>query len=234
MSALTMSERFEMRLGSSVLEEVDAWRARQGDLPSRAEAVRRLIEVGLAATSNSEKEVRLTDGEKLILLTLRDLFKKLKFKSDEPDLDFIAEAIFGGHSWGLKWQFSGVFHDHEDSRAVVSETVGILDMWSFLESGYEKLSKQEKGRVETECAPLGKRVRFNGFDGNNEAVYIGVARFLTEQLDRFAEFKGRDLNAHMRTIEAYRRMLVVFEPLSQKIAGRELSATEMIAILKAR
>ena len=33
------TERFEMRLDSRTLERVDAWRARQSDLPSRAEAV---------------------------------------------------------------------------------------------------------------------------------------------------------------------------------------------------
>jgi uncharacterized protein len=233
MSTQNMSERFEMRLGTSMSGDVDAWRARQDDLPSRAEAVRRLVEAGLSATGGSEKEVRLTDGEKLILLTLRGLFEQLKLKGGDPDLDFIAEAIFGGHSWGLKWQFSGVFHDHEDSKAVVSEVSNILDMWSFLESGYERLSKNDKGRVAANCAPIGKQVRFNGFDGNNEAVHIGVARFLIEQLDRFTEFKGRELNAHIPMIDSYRRMLAVFEPLRRKLTGRALDAGEISEILKA-
>jgi uncharacterized protein len=234
MSAQFMSERFEMRLGPSVLKQVDAWRTNQGDLPSRAEAIRRLIDVGLAATSRSEKEVRLTDGEKLILLTLRGLFKQLNLDSEEADLDFIAEAIGGGHSWGLKWKFSGVFHDEEDSMAVVYEVVNILDMWSFLESGYEKLSKKDKGRIASDCAPFGEHVRFDGFDGNNEAGYISIAYFLIKQLNRFTKFEGRDLNAHVPTVAAHRRMLIVFEPLSRKLMGRELSALEIIAILKAR
>ena len=228
-----MSERFEMRLGTSVLEGVDAWRARQGDLPSRAEAIRRLIDAGLVATSPLEKDVRLTDGDKLILLTLRDLFKRLKLNSGEVDLDFVAETIFGGHSWGLEWQFSGVFHNHEDSKAVVSEVVNILDMWSELEFGYQDLSKKDKGRVAAECAPLGKDVRFKGFDGNHEAVNIGVARFLIGQLDRFTNFKGRELNAHMGTIDSYRRMLMVFERIRHTLMGRRLGTDEIIQILKA-
>jgi len=34
----------EMRLGGSFLKTVDQWRRKQKDLPSRAEAIRRLVE----------------------------------------------------------------------------------------------------------------------------------------------------------------------------------------------
>ena len=233
MSAQAMTERFEMRLGASVLEDVDAWRARQHDLPSRAEAIRRLIEAGLEATSGGEKQTRLADGDKLILLMLRDLFKQLKLKNGEIDPDFIAEVIFGGHSWGLEWQYTGIFHRHEDAKAVVSEVVDVLDMWSFLESGFHKLSKKDKARVAAEAEPLGKHVVFSGFDGNNESEHIGVARFLIEQLGRFTCFKGRELNAHMPSIDAYRRMVAVFEPIRRTLTGRGLNADEIIDILKA-
>ena len=231
MSAQAMTERFEMRLPTSTLEDVDAWRTRQTDLPSRAEAMRRLLEAGLAATESRQKQVRLSAGEKLILLALRDMTKQLKLKDGETDLDFIAETIFGGHSWGLKWQLSGVFHDHEDAEETVSEVVDVLDMWSFLESGYAALSKKDKARVAAEAEPLGTHVKFSGFDGNNESEHMGVARFLIEQLDRFTSFKGRDLNSHMPSIDAYRRMLAVFEPMRRTLTGRELNADEIIAIL---
>ena len=38
----------EMRLGGSFLKTVDEWRRKQKDLPSRVEAIRRLVERGLA------------------------------------------------------------------------------------------------------------------------------------------------------------------------------------------
>lgn len=44
----TRTQRFEMRLDQRDLDRLDAWRAKQPDLPSRAEAVRRLVDVGLA------------------------------------------------------------------------------------------------------------------------------------------------------------------------------------------
>src|ERR1700730_15629853 len=161
---------------------------------------------------------------------LCELFKGLKLKSDiEPE--FVEAVIHGGHYWALEWKYSGIFHGHEDSRAILSETVDILDMWSFLEDGYSKLSKKDKDRVAAEAEPFGKHVVFRGFDGNNEGEYMGIARFLVEELDRFTKFKGRDLNAHMPTLDAHRRMLAVFEPIRRTMTGRDLNAAEIIEIL---
>jgi uncharacterized protein len=41
------TERFEMRAPSSFLKTIDDWRRKQPELPSRAEAIRRLVEIGL-------------------------------------------------------------------------------------------------------------------------------------------------------------------------------------------
>jgi hypothetical protein len=41
--------RFELRLPAELAEGIDRWRREQPDLPNRAEAARRLIELGLAS-----------------------------------------------------------------------------------------------------------------------------------------------------------------------------------------
>jgi uncharacterized protein YfbU (UPF0304 family) len=225
-------ERFEMRLGQGTLQRVDEWRARQTDVPSRSEAARRLMEAGLDATGENPR-MRLSDGDKLVLVMLSELFKHLKVKG-EIDPEFVEAAIFGGHYWGLEWKHTGIFHGHEDAKQVVSEVVDILDMWYFLERGFGELSKKDKDRVAAEADPFGKHVAFPGFDGNNESEHVGVARFLIDELERFTEFKGRALNAHMPTLEAYRRMLAVFGPIRRTLTGRGLGASEIIEILNAR
>ena len=231
MSPEPMTERFEMRLSETVLERLDAWRAQQADLPSRSEAVRRLVEEGLYAREG-RRPVKILDGEKLTLIMLCELFRQLKLKGDiEPR--FLEEVIYGGHYWALEWRYPGIFHGHEASTTVLTEVVDILDMWSFLEDGFNDLSKTEKAHVAEEAEPLGKQVVFAGFDGNNESEYISIARFLIEKLDRFSEFKGRTLDAHMPTIEAHRRMLTIFEPIRPRLVGRKLNASEVIDILKA-
>ena len=117
---------------------------------------------------------------------------------------------------------------------VVSEVFDVLDMWSFIERGYAKLSEKDKKRVESEAAPLGNDVTFRGFDGNNESDHYSVALFLINDMGRFNCFKDRDLNSHFPSINDYRRMLAVFEPMRKTLVGRALSASQIINLQKAR
>lgn len=224
------TERFEMRLDQGTLDKVDTWRAHQDDLPSRAEAVRRLVDAGLSRTS--ESPLKFSDGEKLSVLMLCEIYKHLKIKS-EIDPAFVEAVVHGGHYWGLRWEYSGIFHGHEDNKRVVTEVVDVVDMWFFIESGYSKLSKKDKDRVEKEAGPFGKHVVFPGFDGNNESEHLSIAGFLIKDLKRFSTFKGRDLNSHMPLIPAYRRMLMVFESMRRNLMGNELGASQIIELLKA-
>lgn len=45
-----------MRISPMLLSRVDDWRRGQDDIPARAEAVRRLIELGLEAARQDAKE----------------------------------------------------------------------------------------------------------------------------------------------------------------------------------
>lgn len=228
------TERFEMRLDSRTLERVDAWRARQSDLPSRAEAIRRLMESGLSEMES--KPLKLSDGEKLITSMLCELYKHHEIKGN-IDPFFTEEALLGGHYWGLEWKYTGLFHGHEDNSVTVDEVVDILDMWSFLEESYTRLSKKDKGRVEKEAGPFGKHVVFPGFDGNNETEHLLIAKFLINKLDRFSEFKGRQLNSHAPCLNEYRHMVRIFESMRMTLGlgGRNwLSAGAIIGILNAQ
>jgi hypothetical protein len=40
---------FQMRVSTAFLKTIDKWRRKQEDAPSRAEAIRRLVELGLKA-----------------------------------------------------------------------------------------------------------------------------------------------------------------------------------------
>ncbi len=43
------TERLQMRVSKAFLKTVDDWRRKQADLPPRAEAIRRLVALGLKA-----------------------------------------------------------------------------------------------------------------------------------------------------------------------------------------
>jgi uncharacterized protein len=227
----TKGERFEMRIDEDILGRVDSWRAKQADGPSRAEAMRRLLEAGLER-SNTET-VKFSDGEKLLAMMMRDVYKHLKVRG-EIDPEFIGEVMWGGHYWAPRWEMHGLFHDHEDDPRDVRFVVNVLDMWTFMERAHEKLPAKEKVRVGKEAEPFGKYVQFAGFDGNNETAHVGIARFFIDQMKRFSKFKDRELNSHAPMIGSYRRMLQVFEPMRLHLVGVELSPDQLISILKSR
>jgi uncharacterized protein YfbU (UPF0304 family) len=226
-----LNERFEMRMDQDTLQAVERWRSQQDDVPSRAEAIRRLIDRGLAPRTDGA--LVLSKPEMLIVHLLCELHRGQKVKG-ELDPDFIQAALYGGHLWGLEWKYTGTFHRSFDSVEALRETVDILDMWEFLESGYEKLDKKGKDQLGKDADPFGKNVRFAGFDGNNETEHMGIARFMVKEMERFSRFEGRDLNSHHPSLESHRRMLAVWLPIRQGLIGREMSITEMAKILNAR
>jgi uncharacterized protein YfbU (UPF0304 family) len=229
------TERFEMRIDSELLDRLDSWRFAEEDTPSRAEAVRRLIEVGLAP-DNRGPAPSLTDGEKLITSILIDVAKGLGVET-QTNLDLVRSVIYGGHYWALGWEMPGIFHGHVDRRSRVSFVVDVLDMWEFLEEAFEKLDPDEREKLEIAAKPFGNAVIFRGFDGNNESEYLGIARFLVEDLSRFSRFRNRDggLNSHYPTIDTYSRMLQIFEGVRKTLGfGRQMSVDQMADVLNAR
>jgi uncharacterized protein YfbU (UPF0304 family) len=232
----TKMERFEMRMDEDILERIDRWRVEQDGVLSRSEATRRLVELGLARPVG--ETVSFSDGERVLILMMRDIYKRLKTHDDdetaEIDADFLAEVIYGGHYWAPKWEMAGLFHDEEDDPIDVHFVGDVLEMWSFIENAYDRLGEKAKARIETEAEPFGKDVHFRGFDGNNESSLLGIANFLIKKMGRFEEFKGRDLNSHFPSVDMHKRMLAVFTPMEKKLVGRGLSADQIIELMQAR
>lgn len=229
------TERFEMRIETELLERLDNWREGEEDKPSRAEAVRRLMEAGLAHDTRG-RQPHLSDGEKLITLMLTDVIEKLGIQSD-TNIDLVRNVIYGGHYWALGWEMPGIFHGHIDKRSRVSFVVDVLDMWDFLEEAFEKLDDAGKARLAELSDPWGKHVRFPGFDGNNETEYMSIARFLVDDLSRFSRFKDKkhDMNSHHPTLETYGKMYRAFEPIRKTLVfGKAMSVEQLAEVLNAR
>ena len=175
--------------------------------------------------------MNITDGEKLIILMLSEIYDKLGLEG-EVEPDFIRSAIFSNNTWSIPWKYVGIPFEEQDTPEVVKEVLDILDMWSMIEKSYEDFSSEEKDWVEREAAPFGKNPKFPGFDGNNESEYMGTASFLVNDLDRFEEFKGRSFNSHAPSIDVYRRMLTAFKPIARNLNFQPLSPQDMVDILK--
>ena len=67
------SERLELRLDAFTIDRLDAWRDAQYDNPSRSEAMRRLVELGLA--SEKPDQLRLNSTDRLQTWMLSEILK---------------------------------------------------------------------------------------------------------------------------------------------------------------
>lgn len=174
--------------------------------------------------------MQLSDGEKLILMMLCDLYDKNEIEG-EIDHTFVRDAIFENQTWALPWKLSGIPFKNTETPPVVKKTLDILDMWRVIEYSYSELTDEEKKQLEEKVEFFGKNPTFKGFDGNNETEYLAATDFIINKLDRFEEFKLRDLNSHMPSLATYERMLRVFNPLFHENSGEPLTLEQLSLIL---
>lgn len=178
------------------------------------------------------KEMKLSDGEKLILFMLSEIYEKLKVDK-EIDPKFIIKAIHSGHLWAIRRKYYGIYDGFgNNNEEIVKDVVAILVMWDVMEAAYERLSVAEKNELRRQTGLT--EVRFGGFDANTEERHYGVLTFLIDEMDEFPTFKGRDLNTRQPVLESYTRMLRVFKAVGHMLSGRSFNANELIQILNAR
>lgn len=221
-----------MRLEEGLVNRVDLWRKSQKDQPSRAEAMRRLLDVGLSVAQPDE--IYPSNSEKLIMYMISDIMKKVDEDGKynyEINPDFIMKVISGGHYWALGWEMEGMFHGNIATPSAVQDVKDILDMWSFIEEAFEGLSDQEKSELNDSTAY--STPSFLGFDGNNESEHMAIARFMIDDLKNFQCFKNHSmsLNSHMPVLPIYLPMARKFEPIRKRLIGRGLSLNELKSLL---
>ena len=218
------TERFEMRFDQDALKRVDDWRGAQPDLPSRAEAIRRLVASGL---SKSQTRFKPNGAEKLIISMLCSLHRHLHVHDDGIDPDFIDKAAVDRHHWALEWEYEGMFQEAVDEETAM-EVAQILDMWWTIEQSYDLLSDEDRAKLQAAAGITQDQIAFPGFDGNNEFTHYDVAKFMIDGLRRFRHFEGRDLNSHRHFLRRYRRMLVLYESMrAASNWGNQLSQSQI-------
>ena len=227
------TERFELSLGEDSLARLDQWCAAQDDLPSRSEAIHRLLRKALLTAG----ELKFTKPEKLMLSMLCDISKHLNITDASINPDFLADAVLTGNPWALTWVHKNLLTDEDDAHEVEVDFVAdVLQMWTYLERSYDKLSKEQQEQIKKQVTlpPFSKFLKFPGFDGNYEAQYYSIMDFLVNSMDRFVTFKNRDLVLSFPMSEIYARMLPVYKRTLKKTQADEFTPQEIIAILNAR
>ena len=175
--------------------------------------------------------MNLTDTEKLILLMLCDIQKSLNVKGS-LDIDALRSSLLA-EVQSIAPKSNETQRANPDRESITREVSEILDMWSAIERGYKRLSVDEKREVEAGAGPLGRGVRFSGFDGDSEGDYRALAHFLIEEAGQFERFQGRNLSANMPALAGYRRMLRLYGPMRPVGSDPRLSVYQIIALANA-
>jgi hypothetical protein len=191
------------------------------------------------AILNAQREsggpcVKLTDGEKLILVMLSDISKRLE---GQPEIDpnFVTETIYSDQLWGFRWKFSGIPFEKVESPPLVKETVDILDMFMLSISHFQRKSAKDQTKIKEALGYAAHGLEaFPGFDGNNDDHY-GVAQYLVEHLDRFTNLPGATNNSHTQSsLPRYRAMLRIYLPLRPKLGDDTFSIEDFISVFAAK
>lgn len=110
------------------------------------------------------------------------------------------------------------------SEEECKEVLEILEMHRALAWSYLDLS----GKKEVDD----DRLKFRGFDGNNESCQLSYTSYFIIDLERFQELlygkEYRDFNSHMPTLDRYRRMLGVWKGFDQTYDNKMKLSMEQI------
>lgn len=169
-------------------------------------------------------QIRLSRVERTILINQYEILARL----DPNNADTYEQQIDI-----LRWGFASLYDQvlFQGDVEGLSEDEGryvmdVLDMYAMLQAGAEKAGLEDK------------RVKFPGFDGNNEGLHLLFAQHL-RRAARWAHVDAwsKDLNSHMRTRRKYESMLSAYRPIFERAVDKgtfePLTADEVLLVLDA-
>ena len=175
--------------------------------------------------------MNFSNEQKLIITLLTDIHAHLDIQGS-VDPTFVQKVVELDQCWALEWKYPGLFSE-EETPASVQFVADTLDLWETLEISYNRLEAGEKDELSRLAEPFGDNVVFPGFDGHTQ--YLGIAKILINDLDRWEHFKGHKLDAHAPTTDGYRRMIECYKQLPREVRfDRDLNVEEIAQLLKER
>lgn len=168
--------------------------------------------------------MELSKKDRLLLFNQLEILKYLN--PDEADRYKVEQKIIAN---GYRYHYDELVEGFDDDLDIsVSEYVfDVLQMYRSLNNSYEALNTEEKSEIDI------KRLKFRGFDGNEEGAYYSYASFLLEDYDRYGEIydNGKvELNSHRNMLRTYDRMLETWKSFNDRYG--DLTLDQIKAIIK--
>jgi uncharacterized protein YfbU (UPF0304 family) len=148
------------------------------------------------------RELKLTAVERLMLANQYEILALLKKDDSYEDM---AKNLRDGYKWIYDQYAQHLSEDLPDEDA--EHVLAILGIFSDMSDSYDQLT--DKSGIDEHY------VRFHGFDGNNEAEFLGFASALSKN-GNYSKTVGKHArNSHMPTTAAYRRMIEEWKRLGE-------------------
>lgn len=170
--------------------------------------------------------MNLSKFERLLLINQYEILSRLDPENNDiyaRNIEILEQGYKAHYSDFVEWMSDDI------PEEVTNEALDILNMYRELKFSYLDLDEKEKKKVDE------KELKFRGFDGNNEGVYMNYVRFFIHKLDRFDELRDEyeDYNTHMPMLSKYRRMLNVLDSIKDRDDYRRLTVEEINKVLNA-
>jgi uncharacterized protein YfbU (UPF0304 family) len=167
--------------------------------------------------------MELSEKDRLIIANQLKILEKLY----PEEAEYYAQhrkAIEHGYRLHYDWLTEHFYEEMTEEEC--KEVLDILEMYRIITFSFQKLS-DKKGVDE-------RRLRFQGFDGNEEGRQFSYALYFIVDLGRFDELRYGaqypDLNSHAPMLDQYRRMLTVWHSFDNRF---ELNKAQLCQVLEA-
>ena len=122
---------------------------------------------------------------------------------------------------GYELQYSWLTENISDglSEEECKEVLDILDMYRSITFSWQRLHEGEE---------LPEKLKFRGFDGNNETALMSYVQYFVIDLERFDELTyGKEhpyFNSHCPMLDKYRRMLSVWKKYDFDLTEEQIAS----------
>ena len=134
-----------------------------------------------------------------------------------------AEVVENGYELHYDWIFEHIGEERVDEEM----SREILDTLAMFEAIQDAMGRGDAAEFES----VKHFAKFHGYDGNNENAYSAYAEFFCRSNGgRYQHLNIKEWNAHMPTVDAYRRMVQEYKASADE---HRLSSEDVIRICQA-
>lgn len=166
----------------------------------------------------------LTKKDRLLLYNQLEILKYLN-PDDCDTYELEQKILVDGYKHNYNELIEG-FSDELD-ESVSKYVFDVFQMYRSLNNSYLKLSKEDKLEIDI------YDIKFQGYDGNEEVNHYAYAKFVLEDLKRYAEIYDNgnvEFNSHTNKLSDYSRMIQIWKSISGRY--NDLSLCQIKKIIK--